>query len=113
MRETIVSFLRQRDRIEIVDIVADGGQAVRRALAVAPDLVLMDVQLPGIGGLEATRRIKAHQGLVKIIIMTLDDSPGCRAAAQAAGADAFLAKNGDLPAQLPAAIQALFPEVTI
>ena len=113
LAQTIASFLGQLDGIEIVGIVADGCQAVRRSLALAPDLVLMDVQLPGIDGVEATRQIKARPGAPGIIIITLDDSPACRAAAQAAGADAFVAKAGDLPTRLVRAIQTLFPAMSV
>ena len=57
-----------------------------------PDVVLMDVRLPGVDGLEATRLIKARQPEVRVVVLTI--AAAYRAGAVAAGADAFLVKGG-------------------
>ena len=89
---------------------ANGRQALRRVTALEPDLVFMDVRLPGMSGLKATRRIKArNDGSVAIIIMTADDHPGCRAAAKAAGADGFVGKTASMFTALQSTIRRLFP----
>jgi DNA-binding NarL/FixJ family response regulator len=112
MRENIVSFLRQHN-IQVLATAADGRRGMRRSLSLHVDLVLMDVQLPEMSGLEATRHIKAREGAPAIVIVTADDSPGCRAAAKAAGADGFVTKAGDLATQLETTIRKLSPRADL
>ncbi|HEU4367719.1 MAG TPA: response regulator [Methylomirabilota bacterium] len=71
-----------------------GEEAVARAEAAVPDLILMDIQLPGIDGYEATRRIKANEALrrIPLIVVTSYALSGDDAKALAAGADAYVAK---------------------
>ena len=71
-----------------------GEQAVTRAEASVPDLILMDIQLPGIDGYEATRRIKANPALrgIPVIVVTSYALSGDDAKALAAGADSYVAK---------------------
>ena len=77
-------------------------------MELSPDLVLMDTQLSGINGLEATRQIKARSHAPAVILVTADDTPGCRAAARAAGTDGFVGKQ-HLSTRLRPAIRKLFP----
>ena len=71
-----------------------GEDAVARAETAVPDLILMDIQLPGIDGYEATRRIKANAALrhIPLIVVTSYALSGDDAKAMAAGADAYVAK---------------------
>jgi two-component system cell cycle response regulator DivK len=71
-----------------------GEEAVARAEATVPDLILMDIQLPGIDGYEATRRIKTNEALrrIPLIVVTSYALSGDDAKALAAGADAYVAK---------------------
>jgi two-component system cell cycle response regulator DivK len=73
---------------------ATGEDAVAQAVATVPDLILMDIQLPGIDGYEATRRIKADAALrdIPLIVVTSYALSGDDAKALAAGADAYVAK---------------------
>jgi DNA-binding NarL/FixJ family response regulator len=71
-------------------------------------LVLMDLNLPGMNGLEATRQIKARSPAPTVIVVTADDTLECRAAARAAGTDGFVGLR-HLFTQLRAAIRRLFP----
>jgi len=68
-----------------------GEAAVEAALRERPDLVLMDLHLPGLGGLEATRRIRGHEGLrdVPVVGTSILDTPEIEAEALAAGCTAF------------------------
>ena len=78
---------------EVIEAV-DGLEAVSRAEAERPDLVLMDIQLPGIDGYEATRRIKAHPTLktVAVIAVTSYALAGDEDKAIESGCDAYIAK---------------------
>ena len=78
---------------EVVEAVS-GEDGVRMAETHTPDLILMDIQLPGLDGYEATRRIKAKAELrhIPIIVVTSYALSGDDAKAQAAGADAYVAK---------------------
>src|SRR5438105_2869537 len=84
----------------VVAEVASGEQAVVAAAEMSPDLVLMDVRMPGIGGLAATRLIKELSEHPRVVLMTANDTEDVRDAALAAGADGVLAKHrirSDLP----------------
>jgi CheY-like chemotaxis protein len=70
---------------------ADGEEAVQLTESIQPDVILMDVQMPRLDGIAATRRIKQHWPTIKVIVLTMYNS--YRAAALAAGADAFLLKG--------------------
>jgi two-component system response regulator DesR len=101
-------ILEKQNDVQLIGTATDGYHAVRRVVELAPDLVLMDLQLPGMSGLEATRQIKARAQAPAVIMVTADDTPECRAAARAAGTDGFVGKQ-DLFTQLHAAIRELFP----
>ncbi|MEV6298688.1 response regulator transcription factor [Actinoplanes sp. NPDC051861] len=86
-------ILEMEDDITVVGEAADGVQAVDLALSLRPDVVLMDVEMPGVDGLEATRRIAAQAGPSVLILTTFDRDDYLFAALQA-GASGFLLKNG-------------------
>jgi CheY-like chemotaxis protein len=78
-------------------VVVDGEEAVRVAIATRPDLILMDIGLPGMSGLDAVRSIRKHGGLADAAIVAVSSSvmPGDREEALAAGCDAFVSKPID------------------
>jgi DNA-binding NarL/FixJ family response regulator len=77
--------------VNVVGEAGDGETAVRLVEELRPDVVIMDVQMPGLDGLAAARQIKRRWPEVRVVILTL--YPGYRARARAAGADAFLLKG--------------------
>jgi two-component system, NarL family, invasion response regulator UvrY len=81
------------DGFEVVGEAETGEDAVSLAAALQPDLVLMDVNLPGIDGLEATRRIVASGSDARILILSTYSRSEYEAAAAAAGAVAFVSKD--------------------
>jgi DNA-binding NarL/FixJ family response regulator len=70
-----------------------GEEAVRSAAASAPDIVLMDIEMPGMNGIEATRLIRAGHPAAHIVVLSVHDEPNYRTDARAAGADAFVSKR--------------------
>ena len=108
MLKTFSLLLQREHGVQVVGTATDGHRAVRRALELQPDLVLMDLRLPGLNGFEATRRIKARSPASAVIVVTDDDTPECRAAASASGINGFVGKR-QMFTELATAIRALFP----
>jgi len=88
--------------MDCVGAVGTAEEAVALAAASSPDVVLMDIRLPGADGIEATRQVKATCPRVRVLILTADATPARLAAAAAAGASGFLAKDSPFPAILAA-----------
>ena len=99
------AILESEDDIEVVGEAADGAQAVDLAGRLRPDVILMDVEMPGTDGLEATRTITAEDGPSVLILTTFDRDEYLFAALQA-GASGFLLKNGT-PEALTDAVRVL------
>ncbi|MER7015498.1 response regulator transcription factor [Saccharopolyspora sp. NPDC000359] len=100
------SILAGEDDIEVVAEAADGAEAVRRAAELQPDVVLMDIRMPALDGLEATRRICADPQLaaVKVLILTTFDVDDHVYGALRAGASGFLVKDTE-PTELIHAVR--------
>ena len=93
VRQGIRQFLEGDEDIEVVAEAADGGRALQLVEELRPDVVLLDIQMPGMSGVEATRQIKARFPEVRILILTAyDDDPYVFALLQA-GADGYLLKT--------------------
>jgi DNA-binding NarL/FixJ family response regulator len=97
-------ILDARDDLEVVGEAADGAEAVALVGRERPDVVLMDTRMPGMDGIEATRRIVAAGGPARIIILTTYDADEHVFAALRAGASGFLLKDAR-PADLVDAIR--------
>ena len=91
VREGLRSLLALSSQVEVVGEAADGQDALHLVAERHPDVVLMDIQMPVLDGLEATRRIKGQWPEVRVIILTM--YARYRTKALAAGADAFLLKG--------------------
>lgn len=91
---------------QVAGEAASGSEAVRRAAELRPDVVLMDVRMPGMDGIEATRRIIANGGRSRVLVLTTFDLDEYAHAALRAGASGFLLKDAH-PEELLAGIRAV------
>ena len=98
MNRDMLSRRLQRRGYDVI-VAVDGEEGVARAKADGPDLVLMDLSLPGIDGWEATRQLKAAEPtrLIPVLALTAHAMAGDREKALAAGCDDFDTKPVDLP----------------
>lgn len=105
VRRGMRDFLGLHDDIEIVGEAGDGVEAVDRALVLGPDIVVMDLMMPGLDGIEATSRIKAARPDIEIVALTSFIEEARVVAAIEAGASGFLLKDAEAD-ELAAAIRA-------
>ncbi|MGN8050604.1 response regulator [Curtobacterium sp. 22159] len=92
VRGGIVALLQDADDVEVVGQASDGAAAVSIALAERPDVVLMDLRMPGMNGDEATARILARDPQIRVLILTTYESDDQILAAIEAGASGYLLK---------------------
>jgi len=91
-RGGVASLLATESDFDVVGQAADGRQAVEMARELMPDVILMDISMPVMDGLEATRRIKAELPYVKIVILTISDGERSLFEAVKSGAQGYLLK---------------------
>jgi DNA-binding NarL/FixJ family response regulator len=106
-RRAVGLLLAQLPQVEMVGAAEDGVDALALVASMRPDLVLMDLQMPRLNGLQATRKIRAEFPGVRVIMTTFNDSAESKAASAASGVDWFIPKEC-LPDELPGAIAELF-----
>ena len=94
-RQGLRDALAAMPGIEVVGDAAEGLEAVALAVELAPDVVLMDLQMPGISGIEATRRILDERPEVNVLVLTMFDNDSSVFAAVRAGAKGYLLKGAD------------------
>jgi len=100
------SLLERTDDVTVIGEATDGEEAVRLARSLRPDVILMDIRMPGVDGLEATRRIagSADLGEVRVLILTTFESDDYVYEALRAGASGFVVKDTE-PAELVQAVR--------
>jgi DNA-binding NarL/FixJ family response regulator len=92
-RATLRHLLTQRGHGVRVEEAADGEEALKRVATSQPDAVLMDLTMPRMNGIEATRRLKVRWPELPVLILTVHDDPVYERTARAAGADGFILKQ--------------------
>ena len=106
-RRSVASALQKRPELEIVGETADGLEAVQQAQELKPDLILLDIGLPRLNGIEAARRIREISPSSKILFMTENRSRDIAEEALSTGAGGYFVKsdgNGELLAAIKAVL---------
>ena len=93
VRQGLRTILQLSDDFEVVGEACNGLEAIRAAEELKPEVVLMDLEMPVLGGLEATRRIKEQHPEIGVVIITIHGSEDVRQQAARAGSDAFFEKE--------------------
>jgi len=97
VRGALAALLALEPDIDVVGVAADGAEALTMVGSLAPDVCLMDIQMPGVDGIEATRLLRAASPATRVLIVTTFARPGYLRSALDAGAAGFMAK--DAPAE--------------
>jgi DNA-binding NarL/FixJ family response regulator len=106
-RSYVASVLQERECFEVVGEAADGQEAIEKATELQPDLILMDIAMPKLDGIQAARRIRDRAANSKIVFISLEISDELAEAAVAVGAQAYIAKR-EIRAKLLPTIDSLF-----
>jgi two-component system, NarL family, response regulator DesR len=101
LRAIMRGIATQEPAFQVVGEAADGAEAMRLAQELRPDIVLLDLAMPRVHGLEVLRRIKAARPETRVIIVTVHGEDAYRQAATTGGAEAFLLKKTLVTALLP------------
>jgi DNA-binding NarL/FixJ family response regulator len=99
--------LSGEEAVIVVGEAGSGEEAVAQVLQLEPDVVFMDVRMPGISGIEATKQIRKANPGTKVILITIDESRGAISEAIQAGVSGYLLKDASADALLDAAKQAV------
>jgi len=118
IRQGIVGLLESQDDIEVVGQAGNGREAIALLAGISADVVLMDIAMPGINGLTATREMKERRPDVRVLILTIHDRDDYLFQALRAGASGYVLKGADVQDLLAAVRTAfrgeiyLYPSVT-
>jgi DNA-binding NarL/FixJ family response regulator len=112
VRRGLRALIDTLDGLEVVGEAADGEEAVREVQLLQPDVVLMDVRMPGLDGVEATRRVRTSCPGTAVLVLTMYDEDATVLAAMRAGASGYLLKGADQE-EIEAAVRAVAAGQTI
>jgi len=105
-RSGLARLLEEDPHVQVVGQAADGEEVVKQAASLKPDVVLMDLKMPNLDGIEATRKILAEHPEIKILILTTFDADSFVLQALRAGASGYVLKNSQ-PAAIVSSILAV------
>jgi DNA-binding NarL/FixJ family response regulator len=101
-RRCLVEMINASADIEVVGECTNGSQVVAAVGELQPDVVIMDVRMPQLSGLDAAAALQSEQPQVRVVLLTSDTAESSRAAADAAGVIGYLLKGADPPLILDA-----------
>jgi DNA-binding NarL/FixJ family response regulator len=107
-RKVVSDYLNCLPNVIVVGEASDGIEAIEKIRQLEPEIVLMDISMPGCNGLDATRIIKAQWPSIKVVIATMHDNPFYHTEARRARADGFILKSS-----LKASLEAIIGESAI
>jgi DNA-binding NarL/FixJ family response regulator len=93
VRQSLSTVLQLSGYFEVVGEASNGLEAIQAAEQLKPEVILMDLEMPELDGLESTRRIKEQRPEIGVVIITIHDTPSAREQALQVGADAFVGKE--------------------
>ena len=96
IRKSLSIMLSRESDITIIGTAEDGGEAVKMCFEQQPDVILMDIRMPGVDGISATRQIKERYPNIKIMMLTTFDDKANIQQALTAGADGYLLKTDEI-----------------
>ena len=94
VRGALGALLDLEPDLDVIGMASEGAEAVRLATELRPDVCLMDIQMPGMDGVEATRRIREASAGTRVLVVTTFARPGYLRSALDAGASGFIVKAG-------------------
>jgi two-component system NarL family response regulator len=106
-RKGLVSLLKREDDFQVIAEAEDGAEAIKKAKQLKPDLVLMDIHMPGTDGIEATRRIREMLPGTRVVILTVSEDDKDLFEAIKCGAHGYLLKKLE-PEELYAMLRGVF-----
>ena len=106
LKEALVSRFPMMEVLE----AGDAGEALKRAKAFSPDLVTVDIHLPGENGLDLTKKLKAEYPSLKVLVLTIYDTPEYREAAYQSQANYFISKGSSTKEEILTLIESALSE---
>lgn len=110
-RQSFKEILRTQFSYMVVDEAADANQALQRVNSFRPDLIFMDIKLPGESGLELAKKIKTYHPRIIVIIFTDYDLPEYRQAAYQYGANHFISKSSSTREEMLTLVESILSDL--
>lgn len=105
-RTELTEYIKHQPGVHVVGEGRDGREAISLAQTLQPDIILLDISMPGVGGIAAARKIKEESPHSKIVFITIHEEQTYHTLASMIGVDGFICKN-NLKQELPPILKAL------